>query len=256
MTNILAGAFGFLGAFAAHDLAAQVLHDSPLRPLVGSCPRCGSVRGWLSPRCGQCGRPLRREAAIVVLSTVTAILFANTVGGRWALGAYLAFLLLSLALGITDIDALRIVDRLNLRGTALVIALLGIGAGLDGHLSSFGRSLLGGVAYLIGTGVVFAIAGGKGFGFGDVKLSAQLGVFTAYVSWGTLGWAVFITAILGGLVSIVVLVVAIATGRSRPSEDTNVKTAMRAELPYGPWMILGAWGAIALAGLGAFPIPT
>jgi hypothetical protein len=31
---------------------------------------------------------------------------------------------------------------------------------------------------------------------------------------------------------------------------------MRAELPYGPAMIVGSWLAIALAGLGAFPIPT
>jgi prepilin signal peptidase PulO-like enzyme (type II secretory pathway) len=31
---------------------------------------------------------------------------------------------------------------------------------------------------------------------------------------------------------------------------------MRTEVPYGPAMILGAWAAIILAGLGAFPIPT
>ena len=36
----------------------------------------------------------------------------------------------------------------------------------------------------------------------------------------------------------------------------TVRDAMRAELPYGPPMILGAWVAIVLVGLGAFPIPT
>jgi prepilin signal peptidase PulO-like enzyme (type II secretory pathway) len=31
---------------------------------------------------------------------------------------------------------------------------------------------------------------------------------------------------------------------------------MKAEVPYGPAMILGAWVAIILAGLGAFELPT
>jgi hypothetical protein len=31
---------------------------------------------------------------------------------------------------------------------------------------------------------------------------------------------------------------------------------MKVELPYGPSMILGSWIAIAVVGLGAFPIPT
>lgn len=255
MIKILAGAFGLLGAFGALDLAAQTLNDSPLRPFAGTCPRCGFRRGWFRFRCPDCARHAYRELALVLLTTVAAVLFSNAVGQTWSLVAYLGFLLLSLALGVTDIDALRIVDRLNLRGTALVVGLLGIGALMDGNPSAFGRSLLGGLAYLGGTALVFLVAGGKGFGFGDVKLSVQLGVFTCYISWGTLGWAVFITAILGGVVSIVVLVVATIASRGKDSAGPDVKTAMQAELPYGPWMILGAWAAIALAGLGAFPLP-
>ncbi|MGA7282690.1 MAG: A24 family peptidase [Acidimicrobiia bacterium] len=256
MINILAGAFGFFGAFGALDLAAQALHDSPLRPYVGTCPRCGVRRGWLTIHCPGCGRPAYRETPLVLLATIAAVLFSNTLGQSWALVAYLGFLMLSLALGVTDIDALRIVDRLNLRGTALLIGLLGVAALMDGSSSAFGRSLLGGLAYLAGTALVFLVAGGRGFGFGDVKLSVQLGVFTSYISWGTLGWAVFITAILGGVVSLGVLMVATIGSRGKDSAGPDVKSAMQAELPYGPWMILGAWTAIALAGLGAFPLPS
>jgi leader peptidase (prepilin peptidase)/N-methyltransferase len=259
VTNVLAGAFGFLGALVAHDLAAQALADQALRPMVGTCPGCGEVRGWARARCAKCGRRVGREIIVVLVSVVFAIAFANTVGARWALVAYLGFLTLTLALGITDIDSLRIVDRLNLRGSLFVIAALGVTSLIDGSGDDFLRALLGGAIYFLGTNLLFLVAGGRGFGYGDVKLSVQLGVFTSYISWGTLGWSVLITALIGGLLSLVVLAAsAIARMRARRktagATEGGIREAMRAELPYGPSMILGAWLAIALAGLGAFPI--
>ncbi len=261
MTYVLAGAFGFLASLIAHDLAAQALTEQSLRPLAGTCPRCGNRRGWVRLTCGRCGRKTWREPLLAVLGVLTAIGFANTIGPEPALVPYLTFLTLTLALGITDLDALRIVDRLNLRGTILVVSTLGIAALIDDAGSSFVRALLGGVAYFVGTNLLFLIAGGKGFGYGDVKLSFQLGVFTAFISWGTLGWGVFLTALIGGLLSIVVLATAaIARARAKrgpdPAGATTIKDAMRVELPYGPSMILGSWISIVLVGLGAFPVPT
>ena len=123
-----------------------------------------------------------------------------------------------------------------------------------------GRGLLGALAYFAGSNLVFFLAGGRGFGYGDVKLSVQLGLFTAYISWGTLGWAVMITAVLGALLSLVVLGVgAVARAKARRQEGSvgsTLKQVMKTELPYGPVMIVGAWVALALAGLGAFPLPT
>jgi leader peptidase (prepilin peptidase)/N-methyltransferase len=259
--NVLAGAFGVLGALVAHDLAAQALADQPLRPLAGTCPRCGAKRGWVSLVCGSCGRRVGREALVILVSVVFAAGFANTIGGQWALLAYLGFLVLTLALAITDFDSLRIVDRLNLRGSAAVIAALGLAAVVDGSGPAFLRGLLGGVAYFAGTNLLFLIVGGRGFGYGDVKISVQLGVFTTFLSWGTLGWAVLITALVGGLASIVVLAAAV-TARLRARRTTEegstptIGQAMKVELPYGPAMILGSWISITLAGLGAFPVPT
>jgi prepilin signal peptidase PulO-like enzyme (type II secretory pathway) len=123
-----------------------------------------------------------------------------------------------------------------------------------------GRGLLGALAYFVGSNLVFLLAGGRGFGYGDVKLSPQLGLFTAYLSWGTLGWAVMITALLGAVLSLGVLGTGmVARSRARRREEgegSSVKEVMQTELPYGPAMILGAWISITLAGLGAFPIPT
>lgn len=200
-----------------------------------------------------------REIALAVVGCVAAIGFANTIGLVWSVLPYLGFLLLTLALGVTDIDAFRIVDRLNLRGTVYLVGLLGLTSLVDGTEAGFTRGLLGGLAYFVATNLIFLVARGQGFGYGDVKLSAQLGVFTAFLSWGTLGWAVFLTALIGGLLSLVVLASGLATRRraAREGGDASpLRDAMRAELPYGPAMIIGAWAAIVLAGLGAFPIPT
>jgi leader peptidase (prepilin peptidase)/N-methyltransferase len=172
---------------------------------------------------------------------------------------YLGFLLLTIALGITDIDAFRIVDRLNIPGTVILVLALGAASWADGRPGDWGRGLLGGLAYFVGTNLLFLLVRGRGFGYGDVKLSVQLGVFTAYLSWGTLGWAVFLTALIGGLISFGVLGAGMASNarRRRAGEaDTSIRDVMKIELPYGPAMILGAWLAIVLAGLGAFDLPT
>ena len=198
---------------------------------------------------------------VAVASAVFAIGFATALGPVWAAFAYFGFLVLTLALGITDVDSLRIVDRLNLRGTVLVVGALGVAALLDGSEAAFLRGLLGGAAYFAGTNLMFLAVGGKGFGYGDVKLSIQLGVFTAFLSWGTLGWSVFLTAFIGGLLSILVVLAGAVRRRMKREQSTDgqeasIRDAMRVELPYGPSMILGSWIAIVLAGLGAFPIPT
>ena len=74
-----------------------------------------------------------------------------------------------------------------------------------------------------------------------------------------LGLAYVGLALIGGLLSLVVLGVAgAARARARRGggQAGSIRDAMQVELPYGPSMILGAWIAICLVGLGAFPVPT
>lgn len=232
----LAGVVGFVLALAAHDLAIQALDDDrALRPFTGICPACGNHRGWLSVRCDRCGRRLDREPLLAVVAGLAAVGFANALGVNWVLLAYLAFLFLSMALLVSDIQAFRIVDRLNLRGTVVLVAALVITALADGSAQALGRALLGATAYFAGSLLLYLAVKGQGFGAGDVKLAPQLGLFTAYLSWGALGWAVFTTAMLGGAFAVVMML----AGRA----------GMKSELPYGPPMIIGAWISIALAGL-------
>lgn len=228
---------------AAHDLALQSLVDAePLRPFVGRCRGCGTNRGWLSVRCGTCGRSPIRELIVALLCGAVAIGFYNTLGLTWELVAYGGFLLLSTALMITDLEAFRIVDRLNLAGTLALAVLLALGAALGGNLDSLLRGLGGAGAYFAGSSLLFLLVRGRGFGAGDVKLSVQLGLFATYVSWGTLGWSVVLTAAVGGVIALVMIV----------AGGAGLKT----ELPYGPPMVLGVWGALILVGVGAIPVPT
>jgi leader peptidase (prepilin peptidase)/N-methyltransferase len=227
----------------AHDLAIQSLDDDTrLRPLTGTCRNCHATRGWSHLRCQSCGAVVVREPFVAATAILASLAFTLTVGLTWELIAYLAFLLLTTSLMITDLESFRIVDRLNLRGSLMVATLLGVTALTTGHWSGLLRGLGGAAAYFAGATILFLVARGRGFGAGDVKLAPQLGLFTAYLGWSVLGWAVMSTALIGGVVALV-LVLSGSGGR-----DT--------ELPYGPPMILGSWVAIALVGVGAIPVPT
>lgn len=155
---------------------------------------------------------------------------------------YAGFLLLTTALAITDVDAMRIVDRLNIRGSISLIGLLGLASLADNQLEDYGRALVGGLAYFAGALLLFLVVRGKGFGAGDVKLAPLLGAFSAYLGWGVLGRSVLATAVVGGALAVFALLFMAA------KRDT--------ELPYGPAMILGAWLAIVLVGIGAGRIPS
>ncbi len=243
MTTVIVGLLGFGLGLAAHDLAIQALtEDLLLRPMVGACPNCGHNRGWIKLGCPQCGRRLTREPVVAIVAALVAVGFMNTIGLTWPLIAFFGFLLLSMALLVSDLEEFRIVDRLNLRGSAILAIALGVTALMDGSVDSLLRGLLGALAYFAGATLLWLAVRGRGFGAGDVKLAPQLGLFAAFVSWGTLAWAVFATALIGGVIAMAML----ALGAAK----------MKTELPYGPPMIIGAWLAIVLAGIGAFPIPT
>lgn len=185
---------------------------------------------------------MQREPVVALAAAATAVGFHHTFGLTWLLLPYYAFLLLTLTLIVTDLEEFRIVDRINIRGSIAVVVTLGAVALSVGEIAAFGRALLGGAAYFGGATILWLIVGGRGFGAGDVKLAPVLGVFTAFISWGTLGRSVFATAMIGGVVALVML----ALGAAK----------MKTELPYGPPMVLGAWLAIVMAGIGSVPFPS
>ena len=133
-------------------------------------------------------------------------------------------------LSLTDLDHKLIPNRILFPSSIVGTILLGIGAVLDGHVAAFGRALLGAVAYFAMLFILALIARG-GFGYGDVKLSWFLGLFAAYLGWAELLVAAFMPFAVGGVVSILLLI-------------TRIK-GRKDYIPFGPYMVIGAYLAIA-----------
>lgn len=224
-----------------------VAYRVPLKRSVvapaSACPKCEQPLEWrdnipfvswflLRGRCRHCSESISFRYAIV--EATTAALFAATlgiIGALWVLPAYLWFVGVTVALTLTDLDHKLIPNRILFPSTAIGVVLLGLGAVLDGELGAFGRALLGGVAYFAVLLVIALIARG-GFGFGDVKLAAFLGLYTAYLGWGHLAVSLFLPFAVGGVVSVLLLV-------------TRIKGRKDA-IPFGPYMVIGAYLAVAV----------
>ncbi|MEN8114408.1 MAG: A24 family peptidase [Actinomycetota bacterium] len=171
-----------------------------------------------------------RPAAVAV---VTALLFTGSplvIAVDWALPAYLWFIGVTVTLTLTDMDEKLIPNRILFPGTVVGAVLLTVGALIEG--GAILRAFAGGAIYFVVLLVIALIARG-GFGFGDVKLGFLLGLFTAYQSWDTLIVAVFAAFLLGGVVSLFLIVF-----RIRGRRDS---------IPFGPYLVAGAYLAIAWA---------
>ena len=153
--------------------------------------------------------------------------------------AFAAAALLSTLVVATDLAAHEVPHKIMWPGMGLLVAGLVLAAGIEGSWSRLGAALLTGI--VIGV-VYFAIAWfGKGqFGIGDVSLSLFFGTF--------LGWLGLPYALVGAFGAFLVHVpVTIAVLLAR-------RAGRRAELPFGPSLIVASWlaafiGPLVLRGL-------
>ncbi|MEX0825172.1 MAG: prepilin peptidase [Acidimicrobiia bacterium] len=243
MIIALAGLAGMLVGSFLNVIAHRVPVGASVVKPASRCPRCGSeirardnipVLSWilLRGRCRDCSAPISVRYPVVELATAALLAAtAAVIGESWVLLAYLWFAALTFVLSLVDIDHKRLPNRILYPGTVVGAVLLAAGATADGDLSSLWRGLSGGVAYFAVLLLVALLARG-GFGMGDVKLAFVLGLFAAFRSWETLAVAVFGAFVLGGLASILLL--------------TLTKASRKDAIPFGPWLVLGSWLAIAV----------
>jgi leader peptidase (prepilin peptidase)/N-methyltransferase len=179
----------------------------------------------------------------VPVLTVLGVVFGALAGWRldaWPEAlAFAAAALLSTLVVATDLAAHEVPHKIMWPGMGLLVAGLVLAAGIEGSWSRLGAALLTGIVIAV---VYFAIAWfGKGqFGIGDVSLSLFFGTF--------LGWLGLPYALVGAFGAFLVHVpVTIAVLLVR-------RAGRRAELPFGPSLIVASWlaafiGPLVLRGL-------
>ncbi len=255
MTVLLATFAGLFG-LAIGSFLNVVAHRVPLgmslsRP-PSSCPTCGTtiaprdnipLVSWLllRGRCRHCGSPISIRYPLLELAC--GLLWLGSflaLGPSWVLPAYLWFGSATLALIATDLEHHRLPNRIVFVGLTVGTVLLAAGALLDGQpLTRVGWAALAGLAYF-GFMLVLAIAVRGGFGFGDVKMAAMLGLFVGYQPllasvgfvevFGSLTIAGFGAFLVGGMVA-----AALLAARKRGRKQ---------EIAFGPAMIVAAWVAV------------
>ena len=256
--TILVGLFGtVIGSFLNVVVHRVPLGRSVVAP-ASACPGCGTrirpydnipVLSWLvlRGRCRDCAAPISVRYPAVELAT--GVLFALVVlrflpellatasaaallGAVLTLAAFLYLAAVSVALALIDLEVRRLPDAIVLPAYLVGAALLAAGALLQGDAAALLRGAVGaGASFAFYLALALIKPGGMGLG--DVKLAGVLGLFLGVLGWEHLVLGVFSAFLLGGLVGAVLL----ATRRASRS----------ASIPFGPWMLLGAWIAVFAA---------
>ncbi|MFC0680720.1 prepilin peptidase [Lysobacter korlensis] len=256
--TVAAGVFGALiGSFLNVVIARVPEGRSIVRP-ASACGACGHEIRWydnvpvlswllLRARCRDCGAPISARYPLVEIGT--ALFFAlvtfvflepvldsrsslEVVGAALALAAYLYLAAISVALAAIDLDVSRLPNKIVLPGYPVGAVLLGASALLTGEPIRLGTAAIG-MAAMFGLYLILALSYPGGMGLGDVKLAGVLGLFTGWLGWAPLLVGFLLAFLLGGALSLALLATRRATGKTG--------------IPFGPWMLAGAWGGI-LAG--------
>lgn len=141
-------------------------------------------------------------------------------------GILIAFLGWGAVLAVIDVRSHRLPNRMVLPAYPVAIAALGFLAAASGDAGSFVRALVGGVI-LFGAYALLRSVRGSGLGGGDVKLAGVLGLLLGFAGWGSLLLGAAAAFVSGGLYAVALLALRRADRRTA--------------IPFGPWMLLGAW---------------
>ncbi|WP_231567165.1 A24 family peptidase [Frigoribacterium sp. MEB024] len=256
---LVAGGFGLLiGSFLNVVVYRVPAGISIARP-ASACPSCSTpirrrdnvpVVSWLAlgGKCRDCRTSISARYPIVELAT--GLFFVLVAARLWPLVgvptealplvarllSLVAFLWLagvSVALAVIDLEHHRLPDAIVLPSYAVGGVLLAASSILVGDWAALVRAAIG-LASLFAFYLIAALSYPGGMGFGDVKLAGVLGLYLAWLGWGDFAVGAFAAFLLGGLYAVVLLV-------TRRVERTG-------GIPFGPWMLAGAWVGVFAGG--------
>ena len=205
-------------------------------PPRSACADCGhESSSWVRLRvaCPGCGRRLGPRPW---LTTAVGAAALGALG--WAFGldpvlpGYLAVAAVGVLLAFVDLAVLRLPDPLVGTAAALGGGVLLLISLLDWSFGPLLRALLGALV-LFTVYFVIALIPGANLGFGDVKLSAVLGLMLGWLGWPAVLLGLVVPHLLNGPVALVLLV----SGRAGRGTD----------LPLGPALLAGALVAVVIA---------
>lgn len=169
------------------------------------------------------------------LHVVLAALGGAGVGalaGSWAdLLAGAAVALGCALLAVVDLASSRLPNALTGPTAVFLLLALAAGATMQDEWARLGRAAAAGAA-LFALYLLLALANPSGLGLGDVKLAGILGGFLGWYGWPQVLLGAVAGFLLGGLAAAAILVTRRGT--------------LESEFPFGPWMIVGAAGALAV----------
>lgn len=238
---VLAGILGLMIGSFLNVVIYRLPHGISVVSPPSNCPQCGyRIRPWenipllsyaaLRGRCHGCHARIPWRYPLVEAFTGLVTAYSALQLG-WGLTLLPGLLLVwaLIALTFIDFDTQLLPDAITKPGMALGVLLNGaVGLGL--HQTLFASPLSSLLGLIAGYGSLWLLAmgylkltGKHGMGFGDLKLLGMLG---AWLGWPAVPMILFIAAILGGGVGIVLL----AMGKGR-----------HYAIPFGPYLALGGW---------------
>jgi leader peptidase (prepilin peptidase)/N-methyltransferase len=251
------GVFGLLIGSFLNVVIYRVPNGMSVVSPPSACPTCGNhiksydnipVVSWLMLRakCRNCKTKI--SARYPLVESATAIFFGvvavtniprllsgelsarEITAGVLSLAAFLYLAGITVSLALIDLDTHKLPDAIVLPAYVVGAVVFASASLVEGDFDALIRAAVG-LAALFLFYFLMAFAYPAGMGLGDVKLAGVLGMYLGWVGWGALATGAIAAFILGGLYAVGLVV----------TRRANRKSG----IPFGPWMLLGAWIGIA-----------
>jgi len=243
-----------LGSFL-NVVIVRLPHDRSLNKPSSHCPKCGHKLSWyenipvvsysvLKGKCRSCDKPISPRYPLVEILTSVLLVASVLVHGFSILWIFrdLFFVCALIAIIFIDIDHRIIPDELSLGGLVLGLITAWWELSDDGIGFSLSSGLASCLGAAIGFGIFYGIAwfyerrtGRMGLGGGDIKLLAMMGAFLGLQGVFDV---IFISSLTGALTGIAMALI----------KRKSLKEVGLMSLPFGPFMVLGAFYHYFLAG--------
>lgn len=237
LQGVFAALFGLAFGSFGTVLATRMIAGESISRDGSHCRDCGApltwrqnipVLSWMIQRgkCSECKEPI--SVAYPLTEVTTALLFVATVGTRLSVESIgmTGLAVVTAPLIWTDLKTHRLPNPMTYGFTLFAIACALASLASDGNTQRLTDALTWG---LVPAAAMFALnlISRGGMGMGDVKLSLGLGITLALQSTAAMAAGFIVAFVLAAIVSAVSLAFR--------------RTSMKSAIPFGPYLLLGAW---------------